>query len=96
MSCCACLCVLRTAPAGTAKLIPGYNPATWMLEVTGGAMATLTPANQNVDWPATYQASALYQANEATAQALIEQVRSVHKPQQLTESARHHQGSSQW
>ena len=24
--------------AGTASLIPGCNPATWMLEVTGGFM----------------------------------------------------------
>ena len=60
--------------AGTAKLQCGYNPATWMLEVTGGAMATLTPANAGVDWPATYMASALCQANATKAEALIEQV----------------------
>jgi hypothetical protein len=35
---------------GTAKLPPGYNPATWMLEVTGGALATLVAANSNVNW----------------------------------------------
>lgn len=45
-----------------------------MLEVTGGAMATLTPANAGVDWPATYLASALFQANATKAEALIEQV----------------------
>jgi hypothetical protein len=45
-----------------------------MLEVTGGAMATLTPANANVDWPATYLASQLCQANATKAEALIEQV----------------------
>jgi hypothetical protein len=60
--------------AGTAKLLPGYNPATWMLEVTGGAMATLTPANASVDWPATHLASGLCQANASKAEALIEQV----------------------
>lgn len=27
--------------AGVPALKPGYNPATWMLEVTGGSMATL-------------------------------------------------------
>ncbi|WIA20601.1 hypothetical protein OEZ85_004985 [Tetradesmus obliquus] len=58
---------------GTAKLQCGYNPATWMLEVTGGAMATLTPANAGMDWPATYLASALCQANATQAEALIEQ-----------------------
>jgi hypothetical protein len=62
------------AAAGTAKLLSGYNPATWMLEVTGGAMATLTPANASVDWPATYLASQLCQANATKAEALIEQV----------------------
>jgi hypothetical protein len=59
---------------GTAKLQPGYNPATWMLEVTGGAVATLTPANAGVDWPATYLVSALCQANAAKAEALVKQV----------------------
>jgi hypothetical protein len=68
-------CVKRyLAAAGTAQLLSGYNPATWMLEVTGGAMATLTPANANVDWPATYLASQLCQANATKAEALIEQV----------------------
>jgi hypothetical protein len=66
--------ILYLYAAGTAKLQAGYNPATWMLEVTGGAMATLTPANNSVDWPATYLASSLCQANATKAEALIEQV----------------------
>jgi hypothetical protein len=34
--------------AGTTRIKAGYNPATWMLEVTGGSMATTVAAN-NVD-----------------------------------------------
>ena len=34
--------------AGTTPIKAGYNPATWMLEVTGGSMATTATAN-NVD-----------------------------------------------
>lgn len=75
---------LESVP-GTAKLMPGYNPATWMLEVTGGALATLTPANTNVDWPATYLASGLCVDNENKALALIEQgLRSSSLPSAVT------------
>lgn len=48
---------LKAVP-GTPDLLPGYNPATWMLEVTGGSMATLVEA-VDVDWPSLYEASAL-------------------------------------
>lgn len=74
---CVLLIVLRwSSAAGTSKLLSGYNPATWMLEVTGGAMATLTPANKSVDWPDAYLASQLFMENANTAQALIEEVSS--------------------
>lgn len=33
---------------------PGYNPATWMLEVTGGSMST-TFKSSGQDFPALYQ-----------------------------------------
>jgi hypothetical protein len=61
--------------AGTAPLPAGYNPATWMLEVTGGAMATLIPANTSVDWPAHYMASSLALENAQRAEGLVQQVR---------------------
>lgn len=61
-------------PAGTTKLPVGYNPATWMLEVTGGAMATLIPANASVDWPEHYLASSLALDNAQQAEMLVKQV----------------------
>ncbi|MEW5312137.1 MAG: hypothetical protein WDW38_003787 [Sanguina aurantia] len=39
-------------------LLSGFNPATWMLEVTGGSMATTVVAVA-ADWPAIYAASAV-------------------------------------
>jgi hypothetical protein len=54
----------------------GYNPATWMLEVTGGAMATLIPPNSNVDWPEHYLQSSLALESGLQADALVKQVRS--------------------
>lgn len=48
-----------------------------MLEVTGGAMATMTPANMNVDWPATYLASELCKHNLQQAEELVQQVGSL-------------------
>jgi hypothetical protein len=46
-----------------------------MLEVTGGAMATLIPANAAVDWPRHYVRSSLCRDNAARADALVQQVR---------------------
>lgn len=45
-----------------------------MLEVTGGAAATLIPANTDVDWPAAYLASELRLATQQHGEALVEQV----------------------
>ncbi|MEW5297917.1 MAG: hypothetical protein WDW36_001095 [Sanguina aurantia] len=48
---------LQAVP-GTQPLLSGFNPATWMLEVTGGSMATTVVAVA-ADWPAIYAASAV-------------------------------------
>lgn len=45
-----------------------------MLEVTGGSMATLVGANQDVDWPSVYQSSALAAANAEKVEELSHQV----------------------
>jgi hypothetical protein len=59
---------LRSHP-GVAPLKPGFNPAGWMLEVTGGSMATaFRPAD--VDWPAAYAASGVKAAATARGDAL--------------------------
>ena len=42
----------------------GANPATWMLEVTGGALAVAAKAVK-ADWPALYSASSLFAENGA-------------------------------
>lgn len=39
---------LKSVP-GTPDLTPGFNPATWMLEVTGGSMATMVEVRMMVD-----------------------------------------------
>ena len=45
-----------------------------MLEVTGGAMATLIPANTSVDWPEHYMTSNLALENSKQAEVLVEKV----------------------
>lgn len=47
---------------GVAPIKAGYNPATWMLEVTGGSMATSFKA-ADVDFPTAYLESTLYAEN---------------------------------
>ena len=39
---------------GVAPIKRGHNPATWMLEVTGGATSTGVKASQ-IDFPAVYK-----------------------------------------
>jgi hypothetical protein len=46
-----------------------------MLEVTGGAMATLIPANTSVDWPDHYLGSQLALENAQKAEQLVQQVK---------------------
>ena len=38
----------------------GYNPATWMLEVSGGAAKMKVAATSTEDFPAVYRSSAQY------------------------------------
>jgi len=45
---------------GVAPIQDGYNPATWMLEVTGGSMATTFQA-ADIDFPTEYKNGSLYQ-----------------------------------
>jgi type IV secretory pathway TrbL component len=45
-----------------------------MLEVTGGAMTTLVPANTSVDWAAVYAESALRLKNDEHMEELIAKV----------------------
>ncbi len=49
-SMCVCVCVCARH-SGTPDLMPGYNPATWMLEVTGGSMATLVEVTTHTHTP---------------------------------------------
>ncbi|GIL61720.1 hypothetical protein Vafri_16118 [Volvox africanus] len=60
----------RAVP-GTPPLPSGFNPATWMLEVTGGSMATVLD-RVDVDWPAHYAASELAAKNNARARELVD------------------------
>jgi hypothetical protein len=64
------------ALAGTRPPNPGQNPATWMLDITGGSMAATTAAaaagaGSAQDWAALYARSGLAAANEAEAEKLI-------------------------
>lgn len=62
----------NNAATGTPPLPLGFNPATWMLEVTGGSMATMVTAVE-VDWPDIYAASALAAAQAARADQLVQE-----------------------
>ncbi|KAL4434347.1 hypothetical protein ABPG75_000788 [Micractinium tetrahymenae] len=64
---------------GVHSVRPGSNPATWMLEVTGGSMATIYEA-ADVDFPAVYAGSELRQQNDATAERLVEEGLAAHQP----------------
>ncbi len=44
------------AQPGVEPIRPGYNPATWMLEVTGGSMST-TFKDAGQDFPTLYKVS---------------------------------------
>lgn len=49
----------------------GYNPATWMLEVSGGAAKMKVAATASQDFPALYCASAQCKATAARVQELV-------------------------
>jgi hypothetical protein len=57
-------------PAGVPPLKPGHNPATWMLEVTGGAMA-MAHAEVEEDWPDLYASSEQAAAAARHCNALV-------------------------
>ncbi|KAG2425082.1 hypothetical protein HXX76_013991 [Chlamydomonas incerta] len=59
------------AVPGTPPLPSGFNPATWMLEVTGGSMATVLDKVE-LDWPEHYAATELARMNEARAEELVD------------------------
>eukprot|EP00899_Mesostigma_viride_P014234 jgi/Mesvir1/22811/Mv14223-RA.1 len=55
---------------GVAPLPGGYNPATWMLEVTGGARGANIKAS-DADFVALFEASDVRRASDAIAQQLL-------------------------
>lgn len=64
---------LQAVP-GCPEIVPGYNPATWMLEVTGGALSVMAQA-VDADWPELFKESALAKENVAKAAELVERDR---------------------
>jgi ABC-type multidrug transport system ATPase subunit/ABC-type multidrug transport system permease subunit len=71
------------AQPGVAPIKPGYNPATWMLEVTGGSMST-TFKSSGLDFPTLYQESELRQRNEARMDELAAKGAKEHEPLSMT------------
>ncbi|KXZ56523.1 hypothetical protein GPECTOR_1g47 [Gonium pectorale] len=69
---------LQAAVPGVEPLPEGYNPATWMLEVTGAAKAVRIKAVEGVDWPQVYAASSLAASNADRAARLVEEGRAAH------------------
>ncbi|KAG1655082.1 hypothetical protein FOA52_010286 [Chlamydomonas sp. UWO 241] len=63
----------------TPALPGGYNPATWMLEVTGGSMATMVQT-VDIDWPSRYAESELYAGLRTAIEALIAEDIAKHAP----------------
>eukprot|EP00889_Picochlorum_renovo_P001437 jgi/Picre1/28467/NNA_003871.t1 len=57
---------------GVPAIKPGYNPATWMLEVTGGSMATTFKA-ADIDFPLEYSKSTLEEQNLSNMEVLVQE-----------------------
>lgn len=57
---------------GVAAIQPGYNPASWMLEVTGAATSTVF-TSAALDFSEEYTKGELYKENEETIAAFIEE-----------------------
>eukprot|EP00955_Chlamydomonas_euryale_P114923 366315-Chlamydomonas_euryale.AAC.4 len=57
----------------------GANPATWMLEVTGGAVSVTAKAVE-VDWPQLYKDSELGRGNDTHAQQLVKMTGEAYEP----------------
>ena len=60
---------LQAVP-GVEPIRPGINPATWLLEVTGGSMTTLFKSSGQ-DFPSLYQESTLRRAHESRMDSLL-------------------------
>lgn len=73
---------LQAVP-GCVKMKEGFNPATWMLEVTGGAIAVTAKA-VDVNWPDLYSSSQLCASNHAYADQLVARDREVKKPLEVS------------
>ncbi|GMH32356.1 hypothetical protein BSKO_00190 [Bryopsis sp. KO-2023] len=73
---------LEAAP-GVPKIEPGYNPATWMLEVTGGAAKTMVAA-ADADFPEIYENHDICAANEEDANQLVKESAATHSPLTLS------------
>ncbi|GAX75668.1 hypothetical protein CEUSTIGMA_g3111.t1 [Chlamydomonas eustigma] len=69
---------LESAP-GAVPMKAGLNPATWMLEITGGAISVTVKA-VDVNWPDMYHDSKLCAENEAYAIMLIDSLRATKQP----------------
>ncbi|MEW5311977.1 MAG: hypothetical protein WDW38_003643 [Sanguina aurantia] len=67
------------AVPGVSRIHDGVNPATWMLEVTGGAVSVGTKAVQ-ADWPTLYLSSELSSSNAEHAASLVRSQRTSHAP----------------
>lgn len=72
---------LEAAP-GVEPIRKGSNPATWMLEVTGGSMAT-TYKHSDVDFPERYTSSDLCATNMARLESLAKEGAASHAPLHL-------------
>ena len=64
---------------GVEPMRSGYNPATWMLEVTGSSMSTVFKTS-DVDFAEVYANSELCKANDDTAAALAAACRLQYSP----------------
>ena len=63
------------AKPGVPPILPGYNPASWMLEVTGAATGTVFSAGNITDFAAEYGSSELRATNDMRGTALAEAAR---------------------
>ncbi|PNW84179.1 hypothetical protein CHLRE_04g224500v5 [Chlamydomonas reinhardtii] len=70
------------AVPGTPPLPSGFNPATWMLEVTGGSMATVLDKVE-LDWPEHYAKSELAKACVERAHELVATCAAASQPLQV-------------
>lgn len=80
------LAMLQAVP-GVAQLPDGYNPATWMLEVSGGGSSMRTEAAGKVDFVLLYRDSRLCKLVVARADEVAQSARADGEP--LTQSSQY-------